>query len=747
MKNLSALLLIFLLSCSSVGIENADGLILTKQGVENIRTNIGEVPLFDNTLENVRSEVDAEIEAGIDVPVPKDLAGGYTHEKHKSNFFTMQKAGLLFQITGEEKYAEYILDMLLDYEALFPTVDRHPAERSYARGKFFWQCLNDANWLVYTSQAYSSIYDWLDEETRTSLNENLFRPYAEFLSVETPQFFNRIHNHSTWGNAAVGMIGLVMGDDELVNWALYGLDTELPDDQLKDNDGGLIRLEGQKEAGFLAQIDHAFSPDGYYTEGPYYQRYAMYPFLIFAHALENKKPEMEILEYRNDLLIKAVSALVNQTNGVGEFFPINDAQKGMSLASRELVTALSMAYYFGDNNTSLLSLIEDQGRVPLNDAGLSAAMDIEAGLATPNFKKSIELSDGAGGDEGAIGILRSSVKSNDLSLMLKYAKHGMGHGHFDRLHFLLYHEGDEVFQDYGSARWVNIEQKDGGGYLKENNTWAKQTLAHNTVVVNGKTQFNRDVQTAEENPGTPYMFDVSDPNIQVVSAKENNAYPGVEMQRTMAMVAIPEIENELIIDLFRIQNETPSTYELPFYNGGHLMETSFEYTINKSLPVMGQSDGYQHLWEEAKGTLTDSGAKVTWFNGSHFYSLTSSTVSGDEAILGRIGANDPDFNLRRDPVFIHKRKETASTLFANTIEVHGRYNPADEIPVNSFSSVEKVTVLMDSEEYSAIQIELTNQQTYIFCIFNQDSGDQSTHSLELQENVVEWTGLFTLQKV
>ncbi len=747
MRNTLFLLIIVGVLTSCATAQEFSGLILTQQGVEQIQSNRGEAPLFERSFDTIKAQVDSEIEAGFDVPIPKDLAGGYTHEKHKSNFFLMEKAGVLFAITGDEKYANYIKDMLLEYAEMYPTLDRHPAERSYARGKFFWQSLNDANWLVYTSQAYSYIYNWMDDETKAHLNTNLFRPYAEFLSIETPQFFNRIHNHSTWGNAAVGMIGLVMGDDELVNWALYGLDTVVPADQVKDNDGGLIQLEGQKEAGFLAQIDHAFSPDGYYTEGPYYQRYAMYPFLIFANALQNEKPELGMLDYRNGLLIKAVSAMVNQTNAAGDFFPINDAQKGMSLASRELVIAVSMAYHYGDQNSSLLSIIEGQGRVPINDAGFSAALAIAQGKATPNFKSSVELSDGAKGDEGAIGILRSSVKANDITLMMKYAKHGMGHGHFDRLTFLLYHGAEEVFQDYGSARWVNIEHKDGGGYLKENNTWAKHTIAHNTVVMNQTTQFERDVQTAEDNPGTPYLFKLDDKEVQVVSAKELNAYPGVELQRTMAMIALPDIENEIILDLFRIKNDEAATYELPFYNGGHLMNASFEYETINNLQVMGEKYGYQHLWKEAHGETDGSGSSVTWFNGTTFYSLTSATENGDEMIFGRIGANDPNFNLRRDPVLIHKRTETESTLFANAIEIHGRYNPADEIPLNSFSSVENVTVLVDTEAYSAVQIELTNQQKYVFCISNQDAGEESTHSIEFQENVVEWTGSFTLQEL
>lgn len=746
MRYTTLILLLAVLMTGYSPAQEFSGLILTKNGVEQIQNNRGKAPLFEQSLESVKAQVDQEIEAGIDVPVPKDLAGGYTHERHKANFFTMQKAGVLFAITGEEKYAEYIKEMLLEYAELYPTIDRHPAKRSYARGKFFWQSLNDANWLVYTSQAYSYIYNWLDEEIKKQLNKVLFRPYADFLSVENPQFFNRIHNHSTWANAAVGMTGLVIGDDELVNRALYGLDVEVPADQVKDNDGGFIKLKGQKEAGFFAQIDQAFSPDGYYTEGPYYQRYAMYPFLVFSNALENIKPEVGILDYRDGLLIKAVSAMINQTNDAGEFFPINDAQKGMSLRSRELINAVSMAYYFGDQNSSLLSIIEEQGRVPINDAGFAAAMAIEQGLATPNFKSSVELTDGADGDEGAIGILRSSVNADDITLMLKYAKHGMGHGHFDRLTFLLYHGAEEVFQDYGSARWVNIEHKDGGGYLKENNTWAKQTVAHNTVVVDGTTQFEGDVQTAEENPGEPYLFDVSDENLQVVSAKEPNAYDGVEMQRTMAMVVFPGIENEVILDLYRIENEGISTYELPFYNGGHLMRTSFDYETYNQLQVMGTAYGYQHLWKEASGDPEGPASHITWFNGTTFYSLTSAVQPGDEIIFGRIGANDPSFNLRRDPVVIHKRPKAGSTLFANLIEIHGSYDPADEIPINSFSSVSEITVLCDTEEYSAVGIKLTNQQSYVFIISNTDAGANSRHSLELEDKVIEWKGPFTLQQ-
>ena len=123
-------------------------LILTKEGAKKIRANLGSIPIFDKTLRATQKEMDAEIKKGFDVPIPKDYSGGYTHETHKKNYVLMQKAGALYQILQDDKYAIYVRDMLLQYEAMYKDLPIHPQERSYSRGKLFWQCLNDSNWLV-----------------------------------------------------------------------------------------------------------------------------------------------------------------------------------------------------------------------------------------------------------------------------------------------------------------------------------------------------------------------------------------------------------------------------------------------------------------------------------------------------------------------------------------------------------------------------------------------------------------------
>ena len=461
-------------------------LILTKAGVEAIRKSLGQVPLFDASVAITKQQVDSEITLGIDTPIPTDYSGGYTHERHKKNFVIAQKAGALYQILEDDKYAEYVRDMLLQYEAMYRDLPVHPKPRSYARGKLFWQCLNDSNWLLYMAQAYDSIYTFLSEEERQRLNQNLFRPFADFISIGNPQFYNRIHNHSTWGNAAVGMIGLVMDDRELIDRALYGIEDDGLEVGLKDDDGGFIKVEGQK-TGFLANLENPFSPDGYYTEGPYYQRYAMYPFLIFSLAMDNVKPELGVFQHKDSVLLKAVSALLNLSDAEGNFFPLNDAQKGMSYFSASLVTAVDIAYHYGAQDPQLLSVAEKQGQVLLNQAGLSVAMGIRDEKVQRFVKKSINVSDGMDGTEGGVAVLRYG--DEDLSVVFKYAAQGLSHGHYDKLSFSLYDRGDEVIQDYGLVRFVNIGQKGGGNYLKENQSWAKQTIAHNTITQNQKSHF------------------------------------------------------------------------------------------------------------------------------------------------------------------------------------------------------------------------------------------------------------------
>lgn len=745
MSKFSELLILsfFILSCSignsqKISSDNNEHpkLILTKKGVENIRKNLGNIPIFDNTLQAVKEEIDAEIALGIETPIPLDYSGGYTHTRHKKNFLALQKAGLLFQILEDEKYAKYVKDMLLQYEEMYKTLPLHPKTRSYARGKLFWQCLNDSNWLVYVSQAYDCVYNYLSEEERNKLETNLFKPFADHISIDSPQFYQRVHNHSTWGNAAVGMIGLVMNDEELIERALYGIKGLNLDKTAKDDDGGYLNKDGK--AGFLANIEEPFSPDGYYTEGPYYQRYAMYPFLIFAEGLQNVRPDLKIFDYKEGVLLKSVNALLNLSDADGEFFPLNDGQKGMSYYSRELVTAVNIAYKYGNQDAGLLSIAEKQNEVLLDDSGFSVALAIKKGEAKPFQKKSINLSDGSEGKQGGIGILRIE----DLELVFKYAAQGSSHGHYDKLSFSLYENGQEIIQDYGLARFVNIEQKGGGNYLKENKTWAKQTIAHNTVTQNETSHFNFSFEKGSKNHSEKYLFDSSNINFQIVSAKETNAYPGSEIHRTLIMIKENELEKPFILDINTIKSTTNNTYDLPYYYFGQIISTNFKYNTPKTLTTLGEKNGYQHLWKEGFGLANSDNIQFTWLNNKMFYTITSATNKNDEILLARIGANDPEFNLRKEPTLIIRKNNTQNTTYASIIESHGTYNPVSEIAENAYSNFSKIEIVEDDVNYTAIKIQFKKGKEKIIILSKLDNNNNTKHTLKIEDKNYSWVGAY-----
>ena len=97
---------------SSAGAQSAHpSIFITKQEAAAIRAAEGKYPLLDRSLREARATMDSAFAKPIDVPPPGE-AGGYEHERHKQNYREMQTAGLLYQITGDARYARFVRDML-----------------------------------------------------------------------------------------------------------------------------------------------------------------------------------------------------------------------------------------------------------------------------------------------------------------------------------------------------------------------------------------------------------------------------------------------------------------------------------------------------------------------------------------------------------------------------------------------------------------------------------------------------------
>jgi oligo-alginate lyase len=674
-------------------------------------------PLYAEELARARAFLDEMMQAGVVVPVPKDPGGGYTHEQHKRNYKAIYLGGQLFRITGDARYRDYVRDILLAYAALYPTLGEHPAKANENAGRLFWQVLNDAVWLVNAVQGYGEVRAALPASERERIDSDVFRRAAHFLSVDTQKTFDRIHNHATWATAGVGMTGYLLGDRDLVERALLG----------SDKSG---------RAGFLRQTEMLFSPDGYYAEGPYYQRYALMPFMVFADAIERNDPARRIFEHRDGILLKALSTTVQLTYG-GYFFPFNDAMKDKSLRTEELYHGIAIAYG-RTRDPALLSIAEAQGQTVLSPGGFLVARDLAAGKAKPFPFHSLLLRDGPNGDHGAVAILRRGEGPRHTALVAKNSSQGMGHGHFDKLSWQLYDNGHEIVRDYGAARFLNIEAKQGGRYLPENETWAKQTVAHNTLVIDQRSHFGGDQAAADKIAPRQLHFSAA-PGMQISSAAIEGAYPGVGITRTLVMADIPGLEEPTVIDLIRAESAAPHTYDLPLHYNGHLMERSFPATSHVAArPVLGSDHGYQHIWVDAAGTPAAGDGALTWLLDGRFYTYRFATDGAVEAILGETGANDPEFNLRREPLILLRAKRAGAASFATVLESHGRYDGATEQTVASRS---RIAAMRHDRQGGNDVVRLTLKDgRQVAVAMSHDPAPAKRHRVTLDGRAIEWSG-------
>ncbi|NOR26891.1 MAG: heparinase, partial [Lutibacter sp.] len=300
----------------------------------------------------------------------------------------------------------------------------------------------------------------------------------------------------------------------------------------------------------------------------------------------------------------------------------------------------------------------------------------------------------------------------------------------------------EVVQDYGLVRYVNIEQKGGGNYLKENTTWAKQTISHNTVVQNETSHFNGKYEIGSKHHSEKYLFSVEDDNLQVASAKEKNTYPGTNLHRTMVTIKDEDYPNPYVLDIMRVTSENENQYDLPFYYLGQIMQTSFDFTKLEIPQILGNSNGYQHLFKEAQAVSNGENLKLNWLLNNKFYSYTSVTSSNDEIILARIGANDPEYNLRSEPTLILRKKNVKDVVFASIIESHGTYSPVSEFAVNAYSNIKNISVVYDSKDYTSVKIKTKKGKQHVFIISNSNASKEGKHSLEINKKSYQWVGPF-----
>ncbi len=516
--------------------------------------------------------------------------------------------GVAYRLTGDAAYAAKAREILLDYAGRYLDYPLHTIrnEAKLGGGRVGPQTLDESVWLIPLCQGADLIWDTLSEAERQMVADKLLLPATK--EVILPHQLG-IHNIQCWKNSAVGLAGLLLGDEELIYEAI-----------------------DQPGRGYRAQMAQGVLPDGIWWEGAwgyhFYTLLALWPLVVAGHncgVLEFDAPFREMFLAPLRFAMPNLRLPAFNDSGV-----VDLRERGSSIY--ELAYAL-----YGEE--SLLPLLHSSDR--RNNFALWFGVP-ELPSAPPMTRVSHNYT------ASGYAILARGQGEQATWLCLKYGPHGGGHGHPDKLSFVLYSRGQVIAPDPGTARYGLPIQR---GYYRT-------TLAHNTLVADETSQ----------NPanGQPLAFG-SEGGVDYVVAAAGDIYEGVRFTRAVALV-----DEQLLLFVDQIVADQPRLLDIAYHQRGFWAE-----------PRRGEGwvppdqDGYRYLRDALvhateESVQLDLQVQDSW--------PTAVTLAGGEPTqvitATGVGAHMED----REPVALFRRVAQA-TAYAWCVALDGRRCELSWLPV------------------------------------------------------------------
>ena len=313
-----------------------------------------------------------------------------------------------------------------------------------------------------------------------------------------------IHNIQNRNNSAIGLVGFLLGDQELIHAAI--------DDP---------------KQGYRAQMEKGVQSDGVWCEGAWgYHFFTIEGIWPLAEAARNCG--IDLYGEKLKSLFDAPFALVMPNFNLPNF---NDSGETGIRGHADLYE-LGYARYHNPGYGAILAQSSRHGSLALY-FGVDEIP--KAGLQTLGSHNAT----GSG-----YAMLRRGADDQATWVCLKYGPHGGGHGHFDKLSFILYARGHIIGVDAGTKRYASPLHKD----------WDKTTVAHNTLVVDQESQ-----QPAQ---GKCLAFG-KEKDVDFAVADAGPIYEGVRFTRAMAM-----LNENLVVVVDQIRSEQEHTYDIAYHQRG-----------------------------------------------------------------------------------------------------------------------------------------------------------------------------------
>ena len=384
--------------------------------------------------------------------------------------------GLVYQVTGDARYAAHAREILLAYADRYLAYPIHDNQgRPGGRGgRVASQSLTEASWLISIAQGADLVWDTLSDADRATITDKMLRPALTEIII--PQKYG-IHNIQCRENSAIGLVGFLLNDSKLISLAI--------DDP---------------QYGFRAQMARGVLPGGFWLEGSTgYHFFAMEGLWPLMEAARNCGIDLYGPQFKS--MFDGPISLAMPNLSLPNF---NDS--GISpLESHADIYELAVARFHDLAYGALISEGRSSRMAML--FGSTNARDGEIHLPTASRNLT-----GPG-----YAILERGTDAAATWLALKYGPHGGGHGHPDKNSFILYARGGVVAPDVGTHAY--------GSPLHAG--WDKTTLAHNTLVV--------DEQSQTPAQGKCLAFG-SDKGVDYSVTEAGPIYAGVRFIRSVAML-------------------------------------------------------------------------------------------------------------------------------------------------------------------------------------------------------------------
>lgn len=578
--------------------------------------------------------------------------------QHSALAGAIRDLGLMYVLTGSEAYAAKARELLLGYAERYLTYPLHDinGKPNKGGGHVGPQTLDEAVWLIPVAQGFDCVQEKLSAEDRATIADKLLLPAAQL--IHEHQW--GIHNICCWHASAYGLVGLALEDEQLIFDAING------------------------PKGFRAQVDKGVTDDGFWYESAWgYHFYTMSALQPLAVAARNVGIDLYTERYKS--MYDAPLAFMAPG---GELAAFNDSGTANPLGQGALY---EIAHARWLDPRHLLPILQT-GRKSLE----TLLYGVDVGTPEP-FTLGSAVFPHAGyvvlrsGDLGE-GPINEHIPQNYVAL--DYGPHGGGHGHPDKLGFVLYGRGKLLAEDPGCIAYGN----------PAHSGWFRQTISHNTVVVNGKSQ--------KPCTGTLQFAAFAD-GMGLCSARADDAYDGVRLRRTLALAG------DRLIDVVLCEAEQEAQFELAYHNRGAL-ECALPFVLLDKPPA---GDGYSWAKEWRRATAAQAWTAVWRLDGGPAVTFAQAPAEGEREVLTAIGMGNP---TKVKVPFVVSRQRGVSVVFCTAIEI-STGDPIGDLAIRALA-VEGAT----NVEQRPLAVEATGRGIRDVLLINPAGGAVRTEEFELR---------------